>query len=664
VAIDPQHPSVMSAGSVHATAKSTPTINQWVSFGPDGGPMSALAVDPSDPTIVYAGSEAGAAYKSWTSGARWQRLEGGLPELGFGALAIDPVAPETLYAGTGGSGIYKTVDGGFTWADSNLGIPQDLRFVFDLAVDPSTPRRLYVLVGDDGYGGGALFVSTDGAATWGPSSLPGGGTVVAVDPADPEHVYVGGWRSDDGGATWSAMTWDDQCTCGIVRGFAFDGGTPGVIFAGLDQGLIYRGSVQRSHDWGATWGEVLGTDPVESIATSPAAATTPAAVYVGTGQYADGQVYRSIDGGDTWSSASAGLPTGQVKALAPSPIAPDVLYAASVDGGVSLTRDGGLTWSLRNHGLDEETIHALAVSPSHPSIVYAGTDVYLSGNGVHRGSRAGRRWGPTSPGLTYDGPVKAIAVDPTDPDLIFVAVNDYCDACDEGAIDLSMDGGETWVDVSPDTGPMEDVAIDPFDSNTVYVAAVSSPTGMYKSVDGGLTWENSGFDDSYVTALAMDPTTPGVIHAGTAADGVYTSTDGGASWRGSGLPAVFVNDLAVSPTNPSVIYASSRGDTRVWRTIDGGSTWSPVDDDIPEGVAVWGLAVDPLDPDHVFVGTEGAGVYATTDAGATWSALNEGLGNLSVFTLAIDPRGRVLYAGTGPFSFQGPGHGVYQLRLG
>jgi photosystem II stability/assembly factor-like uncharacterized protein len=626
--------------------------------------MASLAVDPNDPTIVYAGSSFGAGYKSWNGGIRWHPMRGGLPDVGFGALAVDPLDPNIVYAGTEGEGLFKSADGGATWTEANAGIPDDLRFVPDLVIDPSSPATLYAAVGDDVYSEGSLYVSTDGATMWSPATLSGFAAPIALDPADPSRIFAGISRSDDGGATWSIMTFEDSCQCGTPRAFAFDPDDADVMFAGLDQGLIYRGSVQRSVDHGVTWDEVLSTDPVKSMAAAKGSGGSPSALYVGTGQYATGQVHRSIDGGASWSAVSAGLPTGQVLALAVAPSGAEVLYAASSDGGVSMTTNDGSEWTPRSAGLREEMIRSLAVSPSDPSIVYAGTDVYLSGNGVHQGKRRGRRWGPISSGHTYDGPVKAIAVDPTDRNRLFVAMNDYCDGCDNGAIELSTDGGKTWVDVSPSNGAVEDVAIDPFDPNTVFVASVFSPTGLYKSTDGGQSWTDAGFDVSYVTDLAMDPSTPGVAYAGTAGVGVYKTVDGGATWLGTGLPAVFVTDLAVSPSNPSVVYAGATSSGGVWRSANGGSTWSEVGGPLPDGFVVRAVVVDPRDADHVFVAPFGAGVYETEDGGATWSAMNDGLGDLWVWTLALDTGGSMLYAGTGGLSPSlGPGDGVFQIRL-
>ena len=145
-------------------------MNVWTSFGPDGGTIPALVVNPGDPRILYAGSESGGIFKSINGGANWSSVNAGLPAASFavGALAIDPQDPTTLYAGTLG-GVFKSTNGGTTWNGASSGLASigetaDLQGsggVNSLVVDAHNPRTIYA-----GIWGRGVFKSSNGATSW------------------------------------------------------------------------------------------------------------------------------------------------------------------------------------------------------------------------------------------------------------------------------------------------------------------------------------------------------------------------------------------------------------------------------------------------------------------------------------------------------------------
>jgi len=150
--------------------------------------------------------------------------------------------------------------------------------------------------------------------------------------------------------------------------------------------------------------------------------------------------------------------------------------------------------------------------------------------------------------------------------------------------------------------------------------------------------------DQLVYTLAIDPSTPSTLYAGTTRGGVFKSTDSGASWTNVGLTlwATTVYALAIGPSTPSTIYAGTNGG--VFQSTNGGGGWTNV------GFAdqhVAALAIDPSTPSTLYAGTLGGGVFQSTDSGASWSAVNTGLTDLNVRALAIDPSTPgTLYAGT------------------
>jgi hypothetical protein len=201
-------------------------------------------------------------------------------------------------------------------------------------------------------------------------------------------------------------------------------------------------------------------------------------------------------------------------------------------------------------------------------------------------------------------------------------------------------------------------------------------------MDGGANWKNLGADGlgtaSAVNALVIDPNMPAILYAATDI-GVMRSTDGGASFIPAGLANTWVVLLAIDPVNSNVLYAATSSDfylltsgfLGLYKSTDGGASWSPINHGLDEIVAahpvVNALLVDPERPNILYLATSGHGVFRSSDGGASWAAFNDGLTNLDVRSLALvrgsptEHRGRpgalsrdTLYAGT-------PG-GVFKIR--
>jgi photosystem II stability/assembly factor-like uncharacterized protein len=185
-------------------------LNEWTNLGPEGARVTTLAIDPSNSTIVYAGTGNG-VYKSTDSGATWQLMNNGLGH-GVHILVIGPLNPAIIYAGTSGP-IYKSTDGAATW--QALGV--EPHGYTALAVDRSNPAIVYA-----GSSSGVIK-STDGGITWQPvnnglapdciNTFDCNVTVLAIDPSNPTTIYAGTsvfsfgsiFKSSDGAATWQSM---------------------------------------------------------------------------------------------------------------------------------------------------------------------------------------------------------------------------------------------------------------------------------------------------------------------------------------------------------------------------------------------------------------------------------------------------------------------------
>ena len=227
-------------------------------------------------------------------------------------------------------------------------------------------------------------------------------------------------------------------------------------------------------------------------------------------------------------------------------------------------------------------------------------------------------------------------------------------------------GVNVWTTNGPAGGDIVALAIDPSNPTMLYAGTVNG--GVFKSTNGGQTWSpaNRGLGDpvygfvATVHDLAIDPSAPATLYAGTTYLGVFKSTNGGESWSavntgfpdiGDGRPGGLVLALAIDPTSPATIYAGTRSGfggvfSGVFKSTNGGGSWSPINAGLTNS-DVLALAIDPATPATLYAGTSGGGVFKSTNGGESWTAISIGLTNTDVFALAIDPSApATLYAGT------------------
>jgi len=310
-------------------------------------------------------------FRSMNGGGNWSAVNSGLTDSDVRALVVDPVNSTTVYAGTWGGGVLKSTDGGATWSASNAGLTY--LNVNALAIDPATPSVLYAATA------GALFKSTDAGGTW-MNTLGQNAASVAVNPSDPLTVYAGTtngvFKTTNGGASWSLSNNGFPNFLVWVWSLAIDPITPSTLFASIEYAAI------------------------------------------GVNDY---QVYKSTDGGSTWSDSSTGLSVlSIIPALAIDPVTPSTLYAGQ-NPGVFKSTNGGATWGVSRSGLPfGPTPYALAIDPVAPSVVYAGlgADIYGAGRdgGVYRSVDGGGSWGLTLPGPSI---VRALAINPSMPSTVY-----------------------------------------------------------------------------------------------------------------------------------------------------------------------------------------------------------------------------------------------------
>jgi photosystem II stability/assembly factor-like uncharacterized protein len=322
-----------------------------------------------------------------------------------------------------------------------------------------------------------------------------------------------------------------------------------------------------------------------------------------------------------------------------------VIYAAVGPSGLWKSVDSGVTWTPSFHLEKSVSVGAVAVSPSHSDIVWVGTgeatarNSVAPGDGVYKSEDAGRTW--KHMGLADTRFVSRIAIDPVDPDVVYIAAQGHLWGPNEDrGVYRTQDGGKTWkkvLYVNPETGAC-DLAMDPSNSKILYVGmwehrrwpyyfrSGGPGSGLYKTTDGGDTWAplTDGLPASPWgrIGLGVARSNPAVVYALIEAEGdrrgLYRSEDKGLTWRRAADRATYdqvnfrpfyYSRLTVDPTNDLVVYVYS-GSCYVSR--DAGKSFQQVFRGAhPDHHAVW---VDPHDPRHVISGNDG-GIDISWDGG-------------------------------------------------
>lgn len=635
--------------------------------------------------------------------------------------------------------VLRSSDSGSTFTELGGGLPAGRSFA-SIQVDPANPSR--VLAGTQ-----AVQLPTSGV------------------PAPPS-LYL----STDAGATWAPVFSD-------AAAVDYDPGVSSIAFgAGSTVYALSLQQLYRSDDDGASWSGPHRFD-IQSVLPHP---TAPLTVLLGSVELGSGGgIERSLDGGLTGTQISAGLTPNPsytstlsaapvpafVNGMAHDPAYPapgSLLWAATDGGGIYRSLDDGASWQPSNEGLAAVNVRAVAVHPNPSTTSGPGTpgrrlyggfgDTFYSSPGLFQSTNLGTTWQPLNAQLRA-GQIRALAVDPTTAGLSASDISSshiyafgrasVASGYRNGGLYKSTNGGTTWStidatlptrsfgggEVAADIGTVRTVTLDPR-SCTIPLQPVACTTGplqrvyatasgfraadpgggfvfthrVIRSDDAGATWTalDAGLPPSTISGtsfarqeivplpLAISPTNPDVLYVGTfsqfiaanpadlvdRASGVFRSNDGGVTWThvSNGLPrragfsstALDVLALAIHPTDEDILWATqfdiSVGAAAVplYKTIDGGASWTPSSTGLPPGIDLRAILVDPAAPETLYVsgyfpsGDDGSGgfsnppgVFKSTDGGATWLSISAGLQARSVLAMALDPfYSSVLHLGT------------------
>lgn len=631
----------------------------WSGGGNVSGRVTSIAIDPTNSSVVYLTGAQGGVWKTTDGGAHWTPLTDGLPSLAAGYITIDPNNNQTLYFGTGelhycgdcyyGDGLFKSTDGGSTWqkiaTTSQVGT-----YIAKVVVLPNNSNTIFVASNI------GLVVSRDGGNTWNVALNINDCNDIEVNPSNPNILYAaimsnGVYRSTDGGYTWTKLT-NGLPTGGFGRvEIAISPSSPSILYASFtsiaNYGLL---GLYKTTDGGNSWTQLTQTPDYlypqgfydHCIIVDP---TNPNIVYAG-GVFPYSQSYHGLvmttDGGSTWTDitiASDGSrlhPDMQALAIDST----GTLWVGN-DGGIWKTSLHGASWTNLNSTLGITQFYTLAIHPSYQDSILGGTQD--NGTPIYYGSLG---WNEISSG--DGGPC---IFDWFDPSYYFTSyvrlrnIYKYHNGHYVGDIAgpwVTAGDRASWAN-----GPL---VIDPNNHNIIYVGTYR----VWKSINYGSTWNAISGDLTSTTrgvllSIAVSPSNPSIIFTGSSDGFVFKTTDGGATWTrvGGGIFAgKRINDIIINPTNDQEVYVflNATSGRRILRTTNGGLNWSSVTGSLPSGLAGLSLAVDFSTTPHVmYVGTD-YGVYYSTDDGATWNQAP--MPQLAIYELKIDTANNYIVAAT------------------
>jgi photosystem II stability/assembly factor-like uncharacterized protein len=678
------------------------------SIGPGGmsGRVTAIDVESRNDAVFYIGTASGGLWKTENGGVNFKPVFDKEQVSSIGALAIDPSNEDVVWAGTGegnprnslngGYGIYKSLDGGRNWRLMGL---EKTRHIHRIIVHPTNSDIVYAGAIGSPWGPHperGVYKTTDGGKSWKQilfaNELTGVGDMV-MDPHNPDKLFVAMWEHQrwpwffksggvgsglhmtvDGGENWKQLTSED----GLPKG---ELGRIGLAIARADSKYVYalieskKNAIYRSSDGGYTWEKRgdrnMGNRPFyySEIYVDPANENRVYTLF--------SPVNVSEDGGKTFSTLLGQQIHVDHHAWWIHPENPSFMIDGN-DGGMAITYDRGKTWRHVSN-LPVSQFYHIRTDMELPYNVYGG----MQDNGSWMGP--GYLWSGGGIINTYwaflmGGDGFDVLPAPGDP------VTCYAMSQQGNVRRVDLETGST-VDIKP-AGDGETnlrfhwnaaIAQDPFDDSTIYFGSqfvhksrdrgnswelispdlTTNDTAKQKyNESGGLTYDVTGAENhTCILAIAPSPVEEGVIWVGTDDGNIQVTTDGGGSWTNC-VPRI--KELPEGAWVPQIVPSESRaGEAWVvvnnyrqndyapylYHTLDYGKRWSRVVDASDVEGFVLCFAQDPEEPRLQFLGTE-QGLWVSIDGGAQWSKWTVAYPTVPTMDMVIHPREQDLVIGT------------------
>lgn len=633
IASSPTSQPAVAALTAIFTPAPTPVPLAWkrISHGQEfpRDTISAFAVDASDPDVIYASMNNAGIYKSIDGGLSWRPSHHGLSNTQVVSLVIDFQNPNILYAGTM-DGIYMTEDGGGNWSRVGDGMY--------LLMDHQDSSHLYAR--DEN----AIYETTDRGSNWEmvhsmkaecPRAI-GGWT---VHPLDGNSLFVGNleecgsgiFRSDDGGRTWDLIEMKSK-TSVIAIAIVQDGDGEIFIFADIGSILPEHRGLFVSYDMGKNWRSYFsnGCSPFFPDPEDSSIIYCP-----GFGLYA-------IDV-DEGALRRLGLNTMPLSAVHVDHIQDNVRILVGgtrggddKDEGLFISIDGGATWTRQSNGLASAQAE-FKMNPYDAAKMYLATYFYYNYEQascvLYRSQDTGKNWSEIYGTVGWCGPA-------------FDAAGNFY-LMDWNEWQKTWDGGDNWWwEHLEDHGPYglpkvsQSVSANPFIADLIYAVG----NEIYYSEHAGKLWQPaSGSEGLWDARLFYKDQGQTVFAIGRYHQ--KHSTDGGRTWASCGedVTASRSDSRMALDLQGSRLYLATPGQG-ILISENGCQSWRASNEGLGN-LFVITLAVDPNHSDIIYAGTDG-GAYVSFDSGATWNQINDGLlGATVVYSIVVDKESNV-YAAT------------------
>lgn len=662
----------------------------WTVEGPGniGARINCIAVHPTKPNTILIGYANGGVWKTTNGGLSWRPVFDNHNFLAVSALAFDPSNPNVVYAGTGdhnisilpmlGDGVWRSADEGESWQAIGLA---ETRVVSRIIVDPQSSGQLYVATMGLPFERNpqrGLYKTSNGGNSWTQSLYPAdqaGIIDVVMSPADHNTLYAAGWdrirnnkesliigpnariwKTTDGGANWvklgGGLPEDDGCRIGL----AIDPANANHVFASYVGTDLHFAGLFESFDAGETWKQnnCEGLDYgfqsdfawyFGQIRINPFNSQDIWMLGV--------QTWRSTDGGETWFLAAGFGQDIHADHHDLKFLAQDVFLLAT-DGGLYRSVDDGSNWE-KIENIPTNQIYRVAYNPHDPDYYYGGAQ----DNGTSRGNAAVlENWD-----RVFGGDGFQAVFHPGNPNIFYYETqNGYFYGTTDGG---SFDNGWTGIDDADRRSWDMPYAISRNNPEIMYAGTYR----IYQSSGHLAQWTPVSEDltDGIIYAprfhtistLNESPLNNDLLYAGTTDGNVWAGHPFSQVWTNvsDGLPDRYVSAVKASETNVKRVFVSHTGykdndfTPHIHRSDDQGAHWTSISGDLPN-LAVNDIIVLPGTQDSVIFAATDGGVYGTLNGGTHWERLGTGMPIIPVFSLGINPSKHTLFAGTYARSIQ------------